>query len=121
MSKRPGMHHGGAAAGRPPHRSRIKQVVAVEAVITDDIMSQALQMSRYRGTHVTAMSRNQNPHGPIIDGGLRPRQRISLASMSRNSRAPPIANWSGQPLTAVTESLPMPTRRVTEKSRNYCR
>jgi hypothetical protein len=68
MGKRPGMHHGGAPAGRTPDRSRIQQVIAVEAVITDDIMTQELQMSRYRGTHVTAMSRDQNPHGPIIGG-----------------------------------------------------
>jgi len=70
MGKRRGMHYGGAAVGRAPDRSRIQQVVAVEAVITDDIVAQVLQMSRYRGTHVTSMSRDQNPHGPII--GSRP-------------------------------------------------
>jgi hypothetical protein len=78
MGKRPGMHHGGAAADRAPDRSRIQQVVAVEAVITDHIVAQARQMSRYRGTHVTSMSCDQNPHGPMI-GGRQPRQRISLA------------------------------------------
>jgi hypothetical protein len=60
------MHHGGAAADRAPDRSRIQQVIAIEAVITDDIMTQALQMSRYRGTHVTAIPRDQNPHDPMI-------------------------------------------------------
>ena len=42
MSKRPGVNHGGAAACRAPDRGRIQQVVAVEAVITDDIVAQAL-------------------------------------------------------------------------------
>lgn len=37
-----------------PDRSRIQQVVTVKAVKTDDIVAQALQMSRCRGTHVTA-------------------------------------------------------------------
>jgi hypothetical protein len=62
MGKRPG----GAPAGRAPDRRRIQQVIAVEAVITDDIVTQALQMSRYRGTHVTAIPRDQNPHDPMI-------------------------------------------------------
>ncbi len=66
MGKRPGMHHGGAPAGRTPDRSRIQQVIAIKTVITDDIMTQALQMSRYRGTHVTAIPRHQNPHDPMI-------------------------------------------------------
>ena len=64
MGKRPRMHHGGAPAGRAPDRSRIQQVIAVEEVITDDIVAQALQMSRYRSTHMTAMPRDQNPHIP---------------------------------------------------------
>jgi hypothetical protein len=68
MGKRPGMHHGRAAAGRAPDRSRIQQVMAIEAVITDDIVAQALQMSRYRGTHVTSIPRDQNPHDPMIGG-----------------------------------------------------
>ena len=68
MGKRPGMHHGGTAVGRTPDRSRIQQVMAVDAVITDDIVAQALQMSRYRGTHVTAIPRDQNPHDPMIGG-----------------------------------------------------
>ena len=66
MGKRPGMHHGVAAAGRAPDRSRIQQVLAIKTVITDDIMTQALQMSRYRGTHVTAIPRDQNPHDTMI-------------------------------------------------------
>jgi hypothetical protein len=33
-------------------------------------MTQALEVSRYRGTHVTAMPRDQNPHDPMI--GRRP-------------------------------------------------
>lgn len=70
MGKRRGVHHGGAAAGRPPNRSRIQQVIAVEPVVTDDIVTQAFQESRYRGTHVTAMPRDQNPHQPMI--GRRP-------------------------------------------------
>ena len=68
MGKRPGMHHGGAAAGRAPDRSRIQQVMAVKAVITDDIVAEALQMRCYRGTNVTAVPRDKNPHGPMIGG-----------------------------------------------------
>jgi hypothetical protein len=85
MGERPGMHHGGAAAGRTPDRSRIQQVMTVEAVITDDVMAQSLKMSRYRGTNVTAIPRDQNPHDPMIGGRPRPRQRISLARKSNNS------------------------------------
>jgi len=66
MGKRPGMHHGGAPVGHAPDRRRIQQVMAVEAVITDDIMTQVLQMSRYRGTHVTPTPRDQNPHDSMI-------------------------------------------------------
>jgi hypothetical protein len=43
-----------------------QQIIAVNAVITDDVMAQALQMSRYRGTHVSAMPRDQNAHDPMI-------------------------------------------------------
>jgi hypothetical protein len=64
------MHHGAATFGRTPDRGRIKQVIAVEPVKTDDSVAQALQMSRYRGTHVTAVPRDQNPHDPMI--GRRP-------------------------------------------------
>ncbi|MDX6416635.1 MAG: hypothetical protein QOG28_1255 [Trebonia sp.] len=66
MGQRPGMHDGGAAVRRAPDRGRIQQIVAVNAVIADDIMSEALQVSRYRGTHVTAMPRDQNAHDPMI-------------------------------------------------------
>jgi hypothetical protein len=64
------MHHGAASFGRTPDRDRIQQVIAVEPVKTDDSVTQALQMSRYRGTHVTAVPRDQNPHDPMI--GRRP-------------------------------------------------
>ena len=57
MGKRPGMHHG--AAGRTPDRSRIQQAIAVKAVITDDIVAEALQMRCYRGTNVTAVPRDK--------------------------------------------------------------
>ncbi len=93
MGKRPGMHHGGAVVGRAPDRSRIQQVMAVDAVITDDIVAQALQMSRYRGTYVTAMPRDQNPHDPYdrrpADGranGFRSQERAAQRG------TPPIAN-----------------------------
>lgn len=66
MGKRPGVHHGCTAVDRVPDRSRIQQVMAVEAVITDDFMTQVFQMSCYRGTHVTAIPRDQNPHNPMI-------------------------------------------------------
>jgi hypothetical protein len=39
-----------------------------EAVITDDLVAQPLQVSRHRGANVTAMSRHQNPHDPMIGG-----------------------------------------------------
>ena len=61
MGKRRGMHHGSATAGRAPDRSRIQQVIAVEPVITDDIVTQVPQVSRYMGAYVTVMPRDQNP------------------------------------------------------------
>ena len=67
MGKRPGVHDGGAAVRRTPDRAKIQQVIAVSAVITDDIVAQAFQVSRYRGTHVTAMPRDQNAHDAMID------------------------------------------------------
>jgi hypothetical protein len=70
MGQRPGVHDGGAAVRRAPDRGKIQQVIAVNAVVADDIMTEALQVSRYWGTHVTAMPRNQNPHDPMI--GRRP-------------------------------------------------
>lgn len=69
MGKRPGMHHGGTPVGRTPDRRRIQQVMAIEAVITDDVMTQVLEMSRYRGTNVTPIPRDQNPHDPMIGDG----------------------------------------------------
>jgi hypothetical protein len=60
------MHDSGAAVQRAPDRSGIQEIVTVDAVIADDIMTGALQMSRYRGTHVTAMPRDQNAHNPMI-------------------------------------------------------
>jgi hypothetical protein len=66
MGKRPGMRHGVAAVGRAPDSHRIQQVMAIEAVVTGDIMTQALQMSRHRGAHVTSVPRDQNPHNPMI-------------------------------------------------------
>jgi hypothetical protein len=70
MGKRPGMHHGGAAVRRTPDRGKIQQIIAVNAVIACDIMTQTLQMSRYRGTHVTAVPGDQDAHDPMI--GRRP-------------------------------------------------
>jgi hypothetical protein len=64
------MHNSGAAVRRAPDRGKIQQVIAVNAVIADDIMTAAPQVSRYRGAHVTAIPRDQNPHDPMI--GRRP-------------------------------------------------
>jgi hypothetical protein len=66
VGKRPQMHDGNAAVRRAPDRSDIQQIIAVDAVITGDIMAEAPQMSRYRGTHVTAMPRDQNAHDSMI-------------------------------------------------------
>jgi hypothetical protein len=74
------MHDGGTPVRRAPDRGKIQQVIAVNAVIADDIMTEALQVSRYRGTHVTAMPRDQDPHRPVIGRRSAARQRISLTS-----------------------------------------
>jgi hypothetical protein len=64
------MHHGGAAVRRAPDRSGIQEIIAVNVVITGNVMAEARQMSRHRGTHLTAMPRDQNPHDLMI--GRRP-------------------------------------------------
>jgi len=91
MGKRPGMHHRGAPAGRAPDRRRIQQVVTIKAVITDDVVAQVLEMSCYRGTHVTAMPRDQNPHVPMIGGRLAAAPADSARESGRKSGIPPIA------------------------------
>jgi hypothetical protein len=63
------MHDGGAAVRRASDRSEIQEIVAVNAVIADDIMPEELQVSRYRGTHVTAIPRDQNAHNSMIGRG----------------------------------------------------
>jgi hypothetical protein len=45
-------------------------IIAVSAVKADDIVAEALQVSGHRGADITAMPRDQNPHGSII--GRRP-------------------------------------------------
>jgi hypothetical protein len=65
-----GVHNGGAAVRRALDRGKIQQVSAINAVVADDIMTETPQVSRYRGTHVTAIPRDQNPHDPMI--GRRP-------------------------------------------------
>lgn len=70
MGNRPGMHHGGAAVRSAPDRSGIQQVVAIDAVKADDLMTEERQVLRYRSPYVTAMPRDQNAHYPMI--GRRP-------------------------------------------------
>jgi len=70
MGQRPGMHHGRTAVRRPPDRGEIEEVVAVDAVKADNIVAQAFQVSRDRGTYVTAMPRDQNAHESMM--GRRP-------------------------------------------------
>jgi len=60
------MHDGGTAGRRPPDRGRIQEIIAVHAVKADNIMAQALQVSRDRSTHVTAMPGDQNTHDSMI-------------------------------------------------------
>jgi hypothetical protein len=66
MGKRPGVYDGGAAVRRTPDRGKIQQVIAVDAVITGNIMAQVPQMSRYLYTHMTAMPGDENTHDPMI-------------------------------------------------------
>jgi hypothetical protein len=64
------MHHRGAAIRRELDRGQIQEIIAVDAVEADNLMAQALQMRRDRGTHVTAMPSDQNAHDSMI--GRRP-------------------------------------------------
>jgi hypothetical protein len=66
MSKRPRMHDSSAPIRRAPDRGGIEEIIAVDSVIADDLMAEALQMSRYRGTHMTVMPGDQNLHNPMI-------------------------------------------------------
>jgi hypothetical protein len=76
------VHDGGAAVRRAPDGGKIQQVIAINAVVADDVMTESLQVSRNRGTHVTAMPRDQNPHDPMI--GRRPATvPTDLANLSR--------------------------------------
>lgn len=60
VGERPGVHDGGAAVRRGPDRGGIQEIIAVGAVVADNVMAQVLQVSRDRAAHVTAMPRNQN-------------------------------------------------------------
>jgi hypothetical protein len=47
-------------------------------------MTQSLQMSRYRRTHVTAVPGDQNPHDPIVGRHQQPRRgRLQLRAITR--------------------------------------
>ena len=65
------MHHSGAASRRTPDRGQIQEVISVGPIKADNNMAQALQMSRDRGTHMTAMPSDQNAHNPMIGHGGR--------------------------------------------------
>jgi hypothetical protein len=64
MGQGPGMHNGSAAVRRAPDRSGIQEIIAVEAVEAGDVMAEARQVIRYRGTHVATMPGDQNAHTP---------------------------------------------------------
>ncbi len=51
-------------------RGSIQQVLTVDPVIAGYFMIQPLQMSRNGGTHVTAVSRDQKAHDPMIGRSL---------------------------------------------------
>src|ERR1700735_1484054 len=92
------MHHGGASSRRAPARGQVKEVISVGPVEADHDMAQALQMSRDRGTHMTAMPSDQNAHNPMIGQGRKaagPGVRFSpLAAKSRLDRLP----WGPAPV-----------------------
>jgi hypothetical protein len=95
------MHHGGAAVRSAPDRSSIQQIVAIDAVKTDDIMTEERQVLRYRNPYVTAMPSDQNAHHPTI--GRRPATvPTDLADRAAAGRATPTRNT-----VVVTESLPL--------------
>ena len=56
------MHHGGTAVRRAPDPGMVEQVIAVTTVEAGHLMTEAFQMSRYDGAHVTAVPGDQNPH-----------------------------------------------------------
>ena len=94
MGKRPGVHDGGAAVHRPPDRGKVQQVIAVDAVITGDIMAQLPQMSRYLYTYMTAMPSDENAHDPMI--GRRARARpADFACEEGGGVRPPAAGRRG--------------------------
>ena len=66
------MHDGRAAIGRAPDRGGIPQIITVRAVKAGDIVAEAFQVSRYRGTDLTAVPRDQNAHGSMIAAGRQP-------------------------------------------------
>jgi hypothetical protein len=71
MGQRPGVHHGGAASRRPPDRRQIEEIISVDPVKADNIMTKPLQKSPDPGAHLTAMPGDQNAHDPMIGHGLR--------------------------------------------------
>jgi hypothetical protein len=60
------MHHSGTTFDRAADRTRVQQVIAVEAVEASDIVANTLQVRRYRGTYMTAMTSDQDPHVPMV-------------------------------------------------------
>jgi hypothetical protein len=109
VGKSPKMHHSSAALRRTPDRSDIPQIIAVDEVIAGDIMAEAPQMSRYRGTHVTAMPRDQNPHHSMISriayshaNRLHRRQKTGAADASRCKQAQPATASRGQAASPQT-------------------
>ena len=112
MRERRGMHHSRATFDRAADRTRVQQVIAVEAVEAGDIVAKTLQVRRYRGTYMTAMTSDQDPHVPMVAECLNQSTGFGHAEYAPKS---PISSTS--PLVKAYLACPMVRRRSTVRFR----